>query len=302
MRSLRISGNRFSLLDVKAEVEREDGSLGTGFDNITSLELEETLLSWEELAIILPLFPSLQTLDLSLNRLSSIPQEIGGTPITKILTQSLTELKLERNILVNISSILPVSLLPNLQKLLLARNQISSIHSPDDDLETPIVFENIRYLDLSFNSIPTFKFIDTINSHFPGVEGLRITHNPVYEAPGMGSDEAHMLTVGRLSWKVRLLNFTTITIQERTNAELYYLGRIAKEMAEVMEGEEEGIIARQHPRWNELCKAHGKPIVNRNPEANRQSLGKSLISEFKVVYHMAVTLNLHLPSRHRICP
>jgi len=111
-----------------------------------------------------------------------------------------------------------------------------------------------------------------------------------------------MLTVGRLSWKVRLLNFTTITIQERTNAELYYLGRIAKEMAEVMEGEEEGIIARQHPRWNELCKAHGKPIVNRNPEANRQSLGKSLISEFKVVYHMAVTLNLHLPSRHRICP
>ena len=110
-----------------------------------------------------------------------------------------------------------------------------------------------------------------------------------------------MLTVGRLSWKVRLLNFTTITIQERTNAELYYLGRIAKEMAEVAEGEEEEIITRQHPRWGELCKAHGKPIVNRNPEADRQSLGKNLISE-KPDYHIVVTLNLHSSCSHRICP
>lgn len=107
-----------------------------------------------------------------------------------------------------------------------------------------------------------------------------------------------MLTVGRLSWKVRLLNFTTITIQERTNAELYYLGRIAKEMAEVAEGEEEEIITRQHPRWNELCKTHGKPIVNRNPEVDRQSLGTNLISEFKLVYHKTVTLNLCFSCRH----
>ncbi|KAF8458977.1 hypothetical protein BGX38DRAFT_1084780 [Terfezia claveryi] len=278
LRSLRISGNRFSMLHVKTEVEREDGSLGTGFDNITSLELEETLLSWEELAKILPLFPSLQILDLSLNRLSSIPQKIGDIAITKILTPKLTELKLERNTLTNISSILPASLLPNLRKLLLARNQISSIYGPDGDPETPILFKNIRYLDLSFNSIPSFKFIDSINSHFPDVEGLRITHNPLYEVPGMGSDEAHMLTVGRLSWKVRLLNFTTITIQERTNAELYYLGRIAKEMAEVAQGEEEELIVRQHPRWNELCKAHGRPIVNRSLEVDRQSLGRNLIN------------------------
>lgn len=118
----------------------------------------------------------------------------------------------------------------------------------------------------------------------------------------MGSDEAHMLTVGRLSWRVRLLNFTTITIQERTNAELYYLGRIAKELAEVAEGEEEEIIVRQHPRWSELCKAHGRPIVDRDPKANRQSLSKSLISELKFAYHSAVTLNLHSPCRHRICP
>lgn len=141
------------------------------------------------------------------------------------------------------------------------------------------MFEGITYLDLSFNSIPSFRFIDAINTHFPDVEGLRITHNPVYDVPGMGSDEAHMLTLGRLSWKVRLLNFTTITMLERTNAELYYLGRIAKEMAEVTEGEEEEMVAKQHPRWNELCKVHGKPIVNRNFEADKQSLGKNLIGK-----------------------
>ena len=85
------------------------------------------------------------------------------------------------------------------------------------------------------------------------MEGLRITHNPLYDVPGMNSEEAHMLTVGRLSWKVRLLNFTTITMQDRTNAELYYLGKIAKEMAEVAEAEQQ-MVAEVHPRWKELCK------------------------------------------------
>ena len=87
-----------------------------------------------------------------------------------------------------------------------------------------------------------------------------------------------MLTIGRLSWKVRLLNFTTITIQDRTNAELYYLNRIAKELGEAVEKEKEMII-KNHPRWDELCKAHGAPLVSRGIEADRQCLGKNLIGK-----------------------
>ena len=299
LQSLRLSGNRFTSLDVPFEVERKDGTLGTGFDNIASLELEETLLSWDGLAKVIPLTPLLKTLDLSLNGLSYIPDTINNTPTPKLIPSSLTELKLERNSFSTISSLLPLSLLPNLRKLLLARNQISGIHPPSEEPKSPIVFEELRYLDLSFNSIDNFKFIDAINVHFPNVEGLRIAHNPVYEVPGMGIDEAHMLTVGRLSWKVRLLNFTTITIQDRANAELYYLNRIAKELGEAAENEKERII-KNHPRWGELCKAHGTPLVTRDLEADRQCLGKNLIGKelMAMNYYLSRTYSYLFPRRY----
>ena len=286
-------------MDVPAEVERQDGTLGTGFDNTTSLELEETLLSWDGLAKVIPLTPLLKTLDLSLNGLSCIPETINNTPASKLLPSCLTELKIERNSFTTISSLLPLSLLPNLRKLLLARNQISSIHQPGEVPKSPIVFEELRYLDLSFNSIYSFKLIEAINVHFPNVEGLRIAHNPVYEAPGMGLDEAHMLTVGRLSWKVRLLNFTTITMQDRTNAELYYLNKIAKELGEVAEDQKE-IVIKNHPRWGDLCKAHGTPLVNRDLETDKQCLGKTLIGkELRVAkYYLSQTYIYFLPRRY----
>ncbi|KAF8476238.1 hypothetical protein BDZ91DRAFT_844867 [Kalaharituber pfeilii] len=287
LRALRISGNRFASLKVtpgKVLKEGEDEDIYiTGFENITSLEVEETLLTWEKLAELLPLFPSLKTLDLTLNRLSSIPSSIADSPFTNIISSSLTEIKLEKNNFTTISSIFPLAAIASLRRLLLAHNKISSISETPDNGESPAIFEHITYLDLSFNAIPSFLFINDINKYFPNVEGLRISHNPLYHVPDMGAEEAHMLTLGRLSWKVRILNYSTITMQERTNAELYYLGKIAKEMAEVPETEEQSVLE-NHPRWAELCKVHGAPVVsaNRNLEAEKQTLGRTLIEiEFK---------------------
>lgn len=76
-----------------------------------------------------------------------------------------------------------------------------------------------------------------------------------------------MLTLGRLGWNVRTLNFSNITVQERSNAEMYYLSRIAKELGEALEenGEE---VKRRHPRWAELCRCMYLP-----PEICSFSLG-----------------------------
>lgn len=49
-----------------------------------------------------------------------------------------------------------------------------------------------------------------------------------------------------------MLNFSTITYMERQNAEMYYLSRIAQELASAPEEEEKAILER-HARWKELC-------------------------------------------------
>ena len=69
----------------------------------------------------------------------------------------------------------------------------------------------------------------------------------------MGIDEGYMLTLARLG-QLETLNFSRITPQERRNAEMYYLSRIAKAVAEVPEDKDAELLA-CHPRYEELCRS-----------------------------------------------
>ena len=62
-----------------------------------------------------------------------------------------------------------------------------------------------------------------------------------------------MLTLARMR-RLETLNFSQITPQERRNAEMYYLSRIAKAAAEIPEKDEAKMLSR-HPRWEELCQS-----------------------------------------------
>jgi hypothetical protein len=69
-----------------------------------------------------------------------------------------------------------------------------------------------------------------------------------------------MLTLARLPEHVSMLNHTRVLPAERQNAEMYYLGRIAKELAAVGETEEEEVL-RRHGRWGVLCEREYFPDV-----------------------------------------
>ncbi|KAI9815884.1 MAG: hypothetical protein M1832_005194 [Thelocarpon impressellum] len=93
----------------------------------------------------------------------------------------------------------------------------------------------------------------------------------------MGIEEGYMLTIARLG-RLDNLNFSAVTPQERVNAEMYYLSRIAREAAEVPETEEEGLLAK-HKRYAELCEAYGTPAINRMTTAvNPNTLEARLIN------------------------
>ncbi|KAH8428140.1 uncharacterized protein LDX57_005845 [Aspergillus melleus] len=104
----------------------------------------------------------------------------------------------------------------------------------------------------------------------------------------MTADEAYMLTLSRLA-SLQVLNYGKITAKDRSNAELYYLSLIGKELSANSETAEPEIL-KKHPRYSELCKIYGEPIVSRASDStgagtsvNPRSVAARLV---KMVFHL----------------
>lgn len=250
------------------------------------LELEGTLLSWEGVRQIATYFPSLAVLNSSFNQLAALPPTDLGS-----LTTTLTTLTLEFNDFTSLSDLSALTSLSSLRSLHLKGNSISSI-CPSSDVSPPVFSASLMYLDVSYNAISTWSFVDALTISVPGLTALRIAHNPIYDNPDIdsevgtnstsaglsqakGSEEAHMVTIARIP-ALKSLNFGPITVQDRTNAELFYLSRIAKQLSSVPESEEGTVIAR-HPQYAALCENHGEPVVVRRDEINPAFLDARLV-------------------------
>jgi hypothetical protein len=269
---------------------------------VTELALEDTLLSWQEVCHIASKFPSLTTLHAGSNQLTTL------TPIPPApFTTTLVSLHLEFNDFASLSSLAPLASITTLRNLLLKGNRISTISAPSSPPSQPPVFgPNLHYLDLSYNAITTWSFIDALPSCFPALTSLRLTHNPLYSDPdlddttattitstpstqahaqsgGGGSgisktDESYMLTLARLP-RLKALNFSAVSPSDRADAEMFYLSRIARQLAAVPEGsvEAEREVLRKHSRWEELCALYGEPVVVRRGEVDPGFLEARLV-------------------------
>jgi hypothetical protein len=140
--------------------------------------------------------------------------------------QSLSTLSLERNNFTCLSALSPLTALRNLQKLSLKSNKINAITDPTlpGKLgETELQFsESLSYVDISYNAIRDWPSIDALHDVFPGLTGLRVSHNPLYEEAGevesdgktnpvaLGVEEGYMLTLARLKG-LKSLNFSNVS-------------------------------------------------------------------------------------------
>ncbi|KAI1856968.1 hypothetical protein JX265_008667 [Neoarthrinium moseri] len=228
LRNLRLNGNRFQ------RILQDDGleNAPSVFKDVRDLGLEETLLSWEELCHVASKFPALATLSADANQLSSLPV----TPLLS-LSSTLLSLNLEFNEFIAFSDIRSLSGLKALRNLHLKGNNICSITS-DSSGNPPVFPSSLQYLDISYNKVSSWSFVDGLPDSFPGLTHLRFTHNPVYDNPDPDhsaqsktiTEEAYMITVGRLAG-LKVLNFGTITNNDRQDAEMFYLARIGKHLA-----------------------------------------------------------------------
>ena len=200
-------------------------------------------------------------------------------------------LNLEFNEFTSLEDIAALTSITSLRNLHLKGNLISSITSSSSK-EAPVFSKNLQYLDMSYNKVSDWKFVDGLIDLFPGLTSLRFSHNPIYENPGLedgavvetdiskkgtaASDEAFMLMAACLP-SLRTLNFSNITTADRTNAEMYYLSRIARQLSTTPEEEEAQVLAR-HRRWAELCELYGEPVVSRQQDINPNYLEARLVT------------------------
>ncbi|KAI8632236.1 hypothetical protein F5Y19DRAFT_355694 [Xylariaceae sp. FL1651] len=275
LQNLRLNGNRFQ------NVLEDETLHGTkkGLMGIKTLALEETLLRWEEIGHIATRFESLSGLSASTNQLSNLP----SIPLLP-LTSTLTSLNLEFNDFTALTQLASLATLTALRNLHLKGNNITTVQLTGSDVSPPIFSTSLQYLDVSYNQVSSWAFVDELPICFPGLTSLRFAHNPIYDNPDPEhsvnsrnvTEEAYMFTVGRLA-NLKTLNFGTISTSDRQNAEMFYLARIGKHLATVPEMQEATVI-QHHKRYAELCRLYGPPFVNRTKEINPAFLEARLVN------------------------
>ncbi|KAI0890508.1 RNI-like protein [Annulohypoxylon maeteangense] len=276
LRSLRLNGNRFQDILNDDDLEQAQNSL----KDIKDLALEETFMSWEEICHVASKFQTLSTLSASANRLSFLPE----TPLAlSTLASTIVSLNLEFNNFTTLTDIASLASLKSLRNLHLKGNHISTT-TQDPSHTLPVFSTSLKYLDLSYNKVSSWAFVDMLPHCFPGLASLRFSHNPIYDNPDPEfstqsksvTEEAYMFTVGRLG-NLKTLNFGTISSSDRQDAEMFYLGRIGKHLAAVSEDQGADVI-KQHKRFDELCEIYGAPVVNRRKEINPAFLEARLVT------------------------
>ncbi|KAI1007369.1 hypothetical protein K3495_g847 [Podosphaera aphanis] len=253
LRKLKLSGNRFSDDALFTSVTESDKQSFI-FSTVTELELNSLLLPWKSIVKLASYFPCLSTLSASMNYFGVLDCAFTGV--------NLRSLSLDFNGFEYLSDLRPLSKMMSLENLYLKGNQIFNLYR-DANLDSVLQFTPfLHYIDLSSNFINSWSFIDELPLVFPGLTGLRVSNNPLYahtptESAVSKDDEGFLITIGRLG-NLKSLNFSRVTDAERTNAEIYYLSKIAKEVSTVPSGEID-IILSQHRRYRELCDKWGAP-------------------------------------------
>jgi len=305
LRILRVNGNRFQ--NVQQDAKLQDAH--AVFKEVRELAIGENQLSWEDICHIAARFPALTSLFADANHLSTLSPIPPGTSFTS----TLVSLNLECNALTSLADVTALTAIQSLRNLTLKGNRISDV-VPSPSVEAPVFGSNLHYLDISYNQVTTWTFIDSLPALFPGLVSLRFAHNPIYDNPDLDdplssgstsststkaagaatTDEAFMLLLGRLP-TIRTLNFSNITAADRTNAEMYYLSRIARQLSAVPESSEDKVLKR-HRRWAELCELYGEPTIVRQRDVNPNFLEARLIT---VHFHLSRKTEGDSPSAKR---
>ncbi|CAN6674570.1 protein Pac2p [Trichomonascus vanleenenianus] len=213
LKRLILNGNRFRSINSTLR-----------FAQVTSLSMASTLISPEEVNSLAEMFPAVQFLTIPSNYLDRV--DILRWKNVKEVDLSFNELdKIPEG--------------ASIETLNLSHNNIEDI-SEDARLESTVT------LNVGYNKIQGWASVFVLSGITPVLSELRINGNEFFD----NNEDAFVLTIAILK-SISVLNGIGITPQERLDAELYFMSKVAKR---------EFQFDTSSPRWIELCKLHGEPL------------------------------------------
>lgn len=269
LKILKASGLRLRSFDLLTSTSDH------AFDKVEELHLNENLLSPQQLLTCLferhrSHFPSLRTLWLSQNELSHCQTDVSYEPLA-----SVTTLMLENNLFHSVDQLSGFfKLFPNLKSLSVQGNKFVNL-APESS--STLSFPSLEHLNLASNYIASWSFIDRLPTVFPNLTSLRISQNPVYSQPSTVSastaDASYYLTLARIPL-LKTLNYTTITVRDREEGEIYYLSVAEKDIRSILSSSSDmhrtDLIAEasaKYPLYTSLCAKYDRDstLVNTAP-------------------------------------
>jgi len=257
------------------------------FQNVEELHLSEYLLKPEQVIQILSpsgsiAFPALKTLMLLDNNFDSFEL------VARVKFPSITTIVFDNNKFANLSCLRTIfSLFPNTTALSFQGNMISHIGLNAGASNKLPIFDKLETLNVTGNHISDYTFVNSLPTLFPNLTSLHISRNPLYQTPiqqesqdqsfdaskqpqrgsqtaGAQSDSiSYYLTLARIP-KLLSLNYTTITLRDREEGEIYYLSVAEKEIRTVLD-------TINHDRARNADPSNGASSLERHVESIRSN-------------------------------
>ncbi|KAF3918526.1 hypothetical protein ABW21_db0207701 [Orbilia brochopaga] len=212
---------KFSELDTLTRVILDYMCVKTCDDDaeeITSTSPTNVSYDQPKLFRVVNSFPNVTDLSIAVGDLTKFSPTISPRILDLQAANGLVSLCLEENAFESVSDLTDLQDLPNLRRLLVARNRIKTVYtSVASEASDKLSFSTITFLDISRNEVSDWKFLDDIRDAFPNLEALRTSQNPLYGTDGnrILSEEAFQITVARLDRKVTSLNYSVV--RQKTN-------------------------------------------------------------------------------------
>ncbi|XP_077342643.1 tubulin-specific chaperone E isoform X2 [Lithobates pipiens] len=249
LNTLDLSENRFYL-------PSHPSLLTNAFENLTTLSLNQTGITWKEVLQCAAMWPVLEELHLASNGIASMERPVN-------CLQCLTLLNISDNNLTDEKQLYALSELPRLKQLIITNNRISSVEFPVTQFGCSTeLFSSLTSLSVDGNNVSLWSFINELNK-LKSLQSLNCQNNPLMESE-KNPRTVRQLIIAKIA-NLKYLNKTEILPEERRGAELDYRKMFGIDWLKAGGSHKSEfsnlslMFLEEHPRYTALVKKYGAP-------------------------------------------